>query len=188
MDMDPLFGSKGRDLEEEFFARQNQRLLEELRAKAARRERREALARATGIDAEIVLDKLIELDVNVERAAAFALVPLVELAWADGTIQPEERKAILESAAARGIEAGSVAFELLASWLEQKPQARLLEVWKEYTHVLAATFGAAEREAFKHGLLDRAREVASAAGGFLGMGKVSKQERVLLEELERAFE
>ncbi len=42
-------------------------------------------------------------------------------------------------------------------------------------------------EAIHNGTMGRAREVAAAAGGFLGVGTISNQEREVLAELERAF-
>lgn len=187
MERDHMFAARGRVLEEAFFSQRNEKLLKELRQQAEKKERRDALAKATGIHAESILDKLIELDVNVERAAAFTLIPLVEVAWADGEVQGREREAILRAAAARGLEPGSVPYQLLESWLGTKPQARLLEVWKEYTTALVATLDAGQRTALQHDLLDRARAVAEAAGGFLGLGKISAAEAAMLSELEQAF-
>lgn len=187
MDKDTLFGGRGMDLEEAFFAQQNQRLLNELKQQAEKRERRDALAKATGIQLESILDKLIELDVNVERAAAFTLIPLVEVAWADGEVHDRERKAILQAAATKGLEPGSIPYQLLEGWLSMKPEARLLEVWKEYTKALVGTFDAGQRTALQHDLLDRARAVAEAAGGFLGVGKISAAEMAMLADLEKAF-
>ena len=187
MDKDTLFGGRGMDLEEAFFAQQNQQLLKELKAQAAHRERREALAKATGISNQAILDKLIELEVNVERAAAFTLVPVIEVAWADGEVQPKEREAILKAASERGVTPGTVAYELVESWLKTAPDPRLLRVWKEYTAGFVANLTPEQRQVFKHDLLDRARAVAEAAGGFLGVGAISKAERAMLEDLEKAF-
>lgn len=187
MDKDTMFGTRGSDLEEAFFARQNQQLLAELKKQAERRERRDALAKATGIQLESILDKLIELDVNVERAAAFTLIPLVEVAWADGEVHGKERKAILQAAADRGLDPGSIPYQLLEGWLGTKPEARLLEVWKEYTRALVGTLDAEQKAALQHDLLDRARAVAEAAGGFLGVGKISAAEAAMLADLEKAF-
>jgi hypothetical protein len=45
------------------------------------------------------------------------------------------------------------------------------------------------RQKLKEDLLGRARDVAKAAGGLLGMGrKVSKVEQAVLDELETTFE
>jgi hypothetical protein len=48
---------------------------------------------------------------------------------------------------------------------------------------------AADRNRLKSELLGRARRVAEAAGGFLGLGsKVSRAEEAILTELAAAFE
>lgn len=188
MDKDTLLGTGGRDLEEAFFAQHNQRLLQKLKAQAAHRERREALAKATGISNVELLDKLIELDVNVERAAAFTLVPVVEVAWADGDVQPKEREAILKAAAEQGLDPGTVAYELVESWLERAPDPRLLRVWKEYAAGFVANLTPEQRSVLRNNLLDRARAVAEAAGGFLGVGAISRAERAMLEDMRKAFD
>jgi len=187
MDKDNVLGTRGRNLEEAFFARRNQELLRKLREQAEHRERREALAKATGISNGELLDRLIALDVNVERAAAFTLVPVVEVAWADGEMHAKERVAILKAAADHGLEAGTLAFELIESWLESAPDPLLLRVWKEYTAGFVANLTPEQREELKHDLLDRARAVAQAAGGFLGVGAISKAEREMLEDMGKAF-
>ena len=187
MDKDNLLGTRGVDLEEAFFARHNQQLLLKLKEEAAHRERREALAKATGISNVGLLDKLIALDVNVERAAAFTLVPVVEVAWADGAVQPKEREAILKAATDQGLVPGTVAYELVESWLERAPDPRLLRVWKEYTAGFVANLTPEQRKALQHDLLHRARAVAEAAGGFLGIGAISKAERAMIEDMEKAF-
>ena len=52
---------------------------------------------------------------------------------------------------------------------------------------LAETMSAEDRRFFKGRVLDRARGVAEAAGGFLGIGKVSAREQKVLDELASAF-
>ena len=50
------------------------------------------------------------------------------------------------------------------------------------------SLGEAERRAVHSRMIELARGVAEAAGGFLGLGsKVSPAERAVLEELERAL-
>ena len=82
---------------------------------------------------------------------------------------------------------GSISHDLLENWLEQAPDARLMEVWRDYVNALCAEVGADAKDKLKQDILGRAREVAEAAGGFLGVGKVSTKEREILDELERAF-
>ena len=63
-----------------------------------------------------------------------------------------------------------------------------LATWKDYVRALAETMSAEDRRFFKGRVLDRARGVAEAAGGFLGIGsKVSAPEQKVLDELASAF-
>jgi hypothetical protein len=184
---DKVLKSRGRALEESFFARQNEELLQKMRQRAATEARREALAATTGIKDEAVLDRLIELDLHEEGVCAAALVPLIEVAWADGSIQDQERAAILKAAEDAGISQGTVAHELLENWLDQQPDQQLLEVWKDYVGALVESMGPEAAAKLKQDLLGRARSVAEAAGGILGLGSVSKEEKQVLAELEKAF-
>jgi hypothetical protein len=49
--------------------------------------------------------------------------------------------------------------------------------------------GESERESLKNQILGRARSVAEATGGFLGLGsRISNEEEIILAELAKAFE
>jgi hypothetical protein len=77
---------------------------------------------------------------------------------------------------------------LLEHWLKRRPGAEMLHAWKHYVKGLCQRLDAQEIEKLQHELLDRARQVAQAAGGFLGLGdKMSPAERAVLGELEQAF-
>ena len=176
-------------LEETFFAEENSKLLEKLREEARSKERRDALRDALKVDDEGVLDALVELDLYPETAVAFSLVPLVEVAWADGYIEAKEREAVLKAANSRGIVKGSTTCQLLENWLEQRPGPEMLETWKAYVRAVVSAMREDRRSIFKTGVLAQAREIAEAAGGFLGLGsKVSAVEEKVLADLESAFE
>jgi hypothetical protein len=178
------FNPDATDLEEAFFARENARLLEQMRIKAERAERRELLRRVVAIDDDAFLDRLVTLGIGPERAMVLRLTPLVFVAWADGKIEPEEREAILRSATEQGIAAEAMASEVLGDWLERKPDPRILDMWKQYIQHIWGRFTAEERERMRHNLIAGTRAVAEAAGGFLGMKSISPAERKVLEELE----
>jgi tellurite resistance protein len=173
-----------RSLEESFFARENARLLERLRQKRIEEEQRDALSEALRIDDDDLLDHLVELGLGPETALALTLVPLAAVAWADGTMSPGERDAILRAAEETGVEAGSPGHDLLEHWLEHRPEERLLEAWTRYARTLFQALDDHDREAMRRRLLGQAQQVAEAAGGFLGLGsKVSAEERRVLDEL-----
>ena len=186
---DEFLGDRKKALEESFFAKENARLLERMKAEKAGKASSEGLAEISGIRDEALLDKLVALNIEIDTWAAVSLVPLVEVAWADGKIDDRERRAVLTAAEANGLLPGSPSYELLESWLARRPDARLLAVWGEYIVDLCANLGGGEKAAVKEKVIGRAREVALAAGGFLGLGsKISAEEEVILAELEKAFE
>ncbi len=183
-----VLGERKKALEEQFFARQEKELRERVRREAAAKARRESLAEASGIRDEAVLDHLTGLGLDGETVAALSLVPLVEVAWAEGTLHDKEREAVLRAARDSGVTRDSAAWVLLESWLAKRPDRELLEAWEGYVEALVADLGPEERRALRHELLDRARTVAESAGGFLGVGKVSDAETAMLSRLETAFE
>jgi len=182
------FSGRRRDLEEKFFLERDRALLEALRKETASKQRREALSTASGITDEKLLDKLEELDVSAQTLAALTLVPLIAVAWADGSVDIKERQAVLDAAAQKGVEPEHPGHQLLQQWLKQKPDAQLLVAWKGYVATLSQTLGDEAEVALKTDILARARAVAETAGGLLGFGnKVSKTEQAVLDELEEAF-
>ena len=175
-----LLDDRRKALEEAFFRKENERLRERLRQREARRVAADRLGKALGIGDAALLERLAALGIDAEVAAALALVPLVEIAWADGELHPREREAIMRAAAAEGVAAGSASYELLESWMRERPGPELMEAWGDYLRTLCAELPAAERKRLGTQLLDRARATAEAAGGFLGLGRVSgAEERVL---------
>jgi len=178
-----------RALEDSFFAKENARILQELRAASALEEKKiDEFREYLNIESEEVLDALIDLEVEPETLIAFTLVPLVEVAWADGVIQPKEREAILKAAIESGVVDGSPTCTLLRNWLQTPPDPVLLETWRGYIEELMNSLGERAKTHLKSSSIGRARAVAEAAGGFLGIGSISAAEKKKLEELEWAFE
>jgi uncharacterized tellurite resistance protein B-like protein len=176
-----------RSLEEAFFAKQNQALVERLRTQKEREERTSAVQQASGIEDPELLARLVDLGLGADTIAALSLVPLIEVAWADGDVHPKERQAVLKAAAESGVEAGSSAAALLDSWLEQKPDPALLEAWKQFVRSLSSELAPDARRALRDDVLGRAERVAAAAGGLLGAAAISGKERDKLYELDHAF-
>lgn len=187
-DRTDILGDRGKSLEDEFFRRQDRQLIQKLTELQKVQVTRDALAAASGIRDEAVLSKLLDLGVHAGTVTALSLVPLVEVAWADGQLDAREKEAILRGAAQSGVTPGSTGHDLLQRWLEQPPEAGLLTAWTHLVRGLSEKMSAVEAAALRSGLLDRARAVAAASGGFLGLGaKVSDAEERVLRQLEAAF-
>jgi len=186
--MDTKLNQTARLLEDLFFAEQDARLIAKQKELAHMARTQQALAEVSGITNKDILRKLVELGVSPDLLASVAVVPLVEVAWADGRVDEKERKAILDGAAGAGIGRGSVDFELLEEWLKQPPPASLLEAWTHYIAGLCESLPDEDQRVLQQSLLSRARLVAEAAGGFLGLvSRVSAGEEAVLQRMAGAF-
>jgi hypothetical protein len=185
--MDDLLTEQGRILEEMFFRKHEVEVRERIRRIEQAEQDRGRLAQVSGIHDFRVLDKLLSLGVSADMLSSLAVVPLVEVAWADGKLDEAERVAVLAGAEAIGIDRESIDFALLDVSLAHRPPEDLLAVWIQYVRGLCATLSEAQRRALKADLIGRARQVAEASGGFLGLGKVSSEERAVLAKMETAF-
>jgi len=186
MDYPPV-SPDARNLEEAFFAQENQRLLEKLKQKQDREAKRAALREVMPNADDEFVDHMHALNIGPEMILAITMVPLVAVAWADGNIADKEREAILKAAAERGVAPGSSAGQVLGTWLGQKPGDALLGAWKRYVQALRANLSADENDRVRAAALGLAQGVAEAAGGFLGLAKISAAEKAVLEEVEQAL-
>jgi hypothetical protein len=147
-----------------------------------------ALAAVSGIQDEALLRDLIDAGIRPETFASLSLLPLCEIAWADGDISSKEREAVLTAATQHGIESGSPARALLEHWLACRPELKMMDAWKEYIAALASRLPPDRAQQLSDEILGRARSIAATSGGILGFGaKVSVAEQFALDELERAF-
>ena len=185
-DLDPL-AYDGKRLEDAFFLQRDKALIERQKVMKKTMETKEALAKASGIENNAVLEKLVELEVRPETLASLSLIPLVEVAWADGSVSKKEEASVLKAAVAMNIKAGSVAYDLLRQWLQNKPAAAMLEAWAHYVRGLCEKLTEEEKSSLKKEIIGHAREVARASGGVLGLGAISEEEKAVLEKMEKAF-
>lgn len=186
--MDDSLHHRGRVMEDMFFAEADQKLLEQMRSKIESKDHRLALRTATGIDDDEVLDQLDHSGITPESLTSVSLIPLVFVAWADRKMDPLEKAAIMRAAEANGIESDSVSHQTLQNWLTRKPAPELMETWKAYIGAIKVKLAPAAFNQLKSSVLDRAKEVAAATGGFLNMvNTVSDQEQKILDEMEATF-
>ena len=175
------------DLEEQWFhekeARRRAELRRELERKAAEEQKKREIAGSLGTDDESVIERIRALGLDSDVVPILHLLPLVLIAWADGSVSIAERKAILAAVEAHGVEPHSKAAVFIASLLESRPSDTLLnEVLAILKDVLAA------RGLHPTSLLEACQEVAEASGGLLGLGnKVSGEEREVILKIARAL-
>jgi hypothetical protein len=146
------------------------------------------MRRASAIDDEELLGELIELGIGPESVMLMSVAPLVAIAWCDGSMEDSERDAILKVAVAKGIVAGTAPYALLQDWLVSPPGEQLLETWESFVKAVIAGWDHDKADKFKKQLGDLGRSVASAAGGFMGLGAISAAEQAIIVRIEGAFD
>jgi hypothetical protein len=185
-DMD-AFKKREQALEDEFFHRVDEKLRAEIRRSMQRDRSREALAAATGLSDEELLDALVDSGFEATTLAALALVPAVFVAWADHSVTQLEHDAILKAAAERGLSEDGLASQLLEQWLITRPPRSLWDTWKRYATSVGESLSDTAAGVLTTNILHTATVVAEASGGILGFGKVSSAEQEVLDQIKEVL-
>ena len=176
--------------EEEYFLSRERELLRRLQAKAREEAERKNLAQAVGIENAQILEVLREMGFDRETVVLLGLLPLIQVAWSDGAISPEERAGLLEVSHTKGIEEGSAAHARLVTWLDRRPESTFFERALTIIRDLMSYQTEDQRTASSADLFAACERIASTSGGILGLGAVSSAEREVLRrvagEIEKA--
>jgi hypothetical protein len=179
--------SDARAREEEYFRRKDRELVESLRRAAEADASRQALERTSGIHDPVMLQELEALGFTPDTASLLPLVPIVQVAWAEGGVSDDERKLIVQFARGRNIPEGSAADDQLATWLEQRPSE---DVFARATRLIRAMLDHPEGQTGSWSideLLHHCEEIAEASGGILGFHRISGEEKALLGRIQSAL-
>jgi len=109
MSTQDALGKRGRALEDDYFRRKDQELLEKMRQEVAAKKTQEALGATTGLTDPALLEELQALGFTLDTVCLLPLVPMLQVAWAEGGVSQAERDLIQQFADNRGIAAGSPA-------------------------------------------------------------------------------
>ncbi|MBL8013724.1 MAG: hypothetical protein JNN05_07735 [Candidatus Omnitrophica bacterium] len=185
--MDDALAKRGRSLEEAFFIDRDNKLIAERKRLEEMQKTKEVLTQVSGIRDSKLLDQLIALNMSPASLASLMIFPLVAVAWADGQLSDVEKTAVLEAAASQGIKPQTPNYAILEAWLSKPPAPSLLDVWIDYIRAIRGVMQPQEFSALQTELLQRAQKVAGASGGVLGIGKVSTEEKAVLNKMQDAF-
>jgi hypothetical protein len=178
---DDLFGK--RDHEDDYFRKQDRELIERMRKAAADNDARER----SGIQDPDLLRDLSALGFTGDTVSLLPLVPILQVAWADADVSPEERKMILEIARIRGIAEGSPAGQQLAAWLTHRPAPSVFSGAGRLVAAMLAAGSAATHDLSADDLVKYCENIAAASGGVLGLAKVSAGERAAIAQVQKAL-
>ena len=173
-----------RNREDQYFLKQEQMRMEEMRRQSARRAETVRLMEAFGIRHQNLVRELSDAGVDIDTFRVLYLVPLIQVAWSDGGVSPSERDKVLEIARLHSIKEGGAAQERLQAWLDKRPSDRFFKTCLRGIKAMIGDRPRLEAQALHRDLLWYCTRIASASGGFLGLGsRMSREEEMVLKQL-----
>lgn len=168
-----------------FFHRQDEVLLSHLRQQVEHEDEIAQMAGALGFEDEETLEDLYQAGLDHETVIALTLMPLVQVAWADGFPSVKDRAAVLDAVHEAGVCEGTPCHRMIQEWLHHRPDDRLWRDWCVYAKSIYGKISPDSRESLKTQTLARAKRVASASGGIPGLrSPISRAEQAVLQEVE----
>ncbi|QDG53383.1 hypothetical protein FIV42_22345 [Persicimonas caeni] len=169
---------KQRDMEKIAEARREQQL------EAIRQQEREGVQDVLQSSDEVAAEALA-LGFDSETARVLPLVPLIQMAWADGSVTTAENEKVLELAYRFGIEREGPAHNFLTLLLGEQPSDVFFE---RVDRVIAHLVEEQPNYWQDKSVVDLAREVAEASGGFFKLtSPINGDEKKLLDRFAELF-
>ncbi len=183
-----ILHDRERGIEAQWARQHDQELLQRLRERARLDDVAAALARKLRVDDPELRRRILDLGVTHETGPALYLVPMVQVAWADGHVTERERETILGLAAARGVAAGSPVRAKVLEWLREPPVQELYDAALEVLKVGISVLPDAERMQRIESYAESFRRVAEASHGrfvnLFGLRRaVSREEKRVIARL-----
>lgn len=176
-------GERGRAMEDEYFRKRDRELIEKLRKSRADEATRRALGTSTGLQDPALLQELLDLGFTPETVSLLPLIPVVQMAWAEGGVTRHEHDLVVKLAQARGIADGSAAHRQLIDWLTTRPAAAVFAGAGRLIRAMLASGSAPVTNLTADDLVHYCEQIAGASGGMLGLGRISGEERTLLQTI-----
>lgn len=161
-----------------------QELVALLRQRFVHRRPRVTIGEAVGLQDEEVLRVLQELGYSRVMIELFYQIPLVQVAWASGSVTPQEREWVLRLAGLRGATHERPAFQQLSHWLDERPSDEFFQTSLRIIGYLLDVLPDSERRAAQRNLVNFCQQIALMSGGFLGLGsKICEGEQDVLDQI-----
>ena len=175
-----IIQERGRSLEDDYFRKKDRELVEKIQRAAAAEQARAEIGKATGLSDPALADELLALGFTADTVSLLPLVPIVQMAWAEGGVSAAERDLIVQFARRRGIADGSAADAQLSAWMSARPSD---EVFARAGRLIRAMLDSGGAGLNADDLVSYCESIASASGGVFGIGKISADERKLLSSI-----
>lgn len=181
--------AKGTAGEELYFHQKEAELFERLRHGFELEAERQRIGDAIGVADQSILRNLQDLGYTRDTIMLLPLVPLVQVAWADGELTLRESERIRELAHIRGLGEGTPAFDLLEAWLRRRPSDEFFLKTLRVIRNLLSALHQDELETVKQDLISCCTYIARGSGAILSLGnRIGCAEQKLLADIAAALE
>ena len=187
-----IFGDREKAMEETYFRQEDAKLLEKLRQNAKLDEIAAALRDQLHVQNPDLLLRVRNLGITADNASALFLAPLLQVAWADGSVSKDERDTVLRLARQREVEPESPAYAQIVEWLKVRPSDELFDTAVEVLKAGFSVLPPAEQEERLQRVVEACNEVAMASGGGLAQllrlgNSVSSMESSMLDKIAKTL-
>lgn len=101
------FADRRRASEEDYFKKKDRELVERMRKAAAAEQARREMGAKVGVDDPELIREMEALGFTPDTIGLLLLVPVVQMAWAEGGVSDSEGDLLVKLARSRGITEGS---------------------------------------------------------------------------------
>ena len=172
---------RNRTNEEVYFQKRDRELIEQMRQRAKAQQELRELGQQVGVTDPELSRELAEMGFTPETVKLLPLIPILEMAWAEGEVTTAERKMVVDVARGRGIEAGGTADLQLADWLDRRPED---SVFRRAGRLINALFESGGRfHITPDDIIKYCEAIADVSGGLFGIRRVSSDERATLSRI-----
>ena len=172
---------RNRTNEEVYFQKRDRELIEQMRQRAKAQQELRELGEKVGVTDPELSRELAEMGFTLDTVKLLPLIPVLEMAWAEGEVTAAERKMVVDVARGRGIEAGGTADLQLADWLDRRPED---SVFRRAGRLINALFESGGRfHITPDDIIKYCEAIADVSGGLFGIRRVSSDERATLSRI-----
>ena len=133
-------------------------------------------------------ERMLLLGFDAETASVLYLLPVIQVAWANGSVSRAERAQILRILRLREIAEGSRAWQMCESLLASRPTEAFLQSSRELLQAVLKSKGRAAEIQFERELIVLCLDVAEVSGGIFGFGsRVSGAEEEAIRAITATF-
>ena len=181
------FAQRGCALEDAYFRKKDQELVEKMRRTAAVEQAQRDMSQQIGLDDPEIVRELHALGFTAETVSLLPLMPLVQIASAEGGVTNIERERVLRLARTRGVVEGSAADRQFSDWLIHRPDPQVFALATRLTRALLEASTPVQPDLTADDLVKCCEDIASASGGVLRIKKIFSEERTVLATIAVAL-